>query len=599
MLACFDNTDITCINIGEYTSPSVVGVYTEFGDLFSFSDSKRANIPGVLSHEINSYVSGVPFPIDRSEISVPRCVTDIRITDAMLPDRQMLIRYCESMRPFTLKLSSAPYVVKAFIRDYRIGRRACDVIILTVPSGIGFHKNGTTFTERRLLILADGDAKLSADACSIDVLAGMSRIAFISGQPDECIKNAQYFFDDSPYLDMSDLNAPFKSGFDDLFISYIADDSASEKTLTFDAAVTLASLQTGAGGIISSAFDPFVNMNELRDNVRAFLNLGAYTRARRAIDFFCNAYEINKTFSQVISSDLKQEQKYFSASSPGCAKLISAILDYAETTGDTKFAIQRVRIMREAMYALTKEISLSSLPFSGNEREFYDIMFDIRSPYQGSLDSTLEYASAIMRFDRFCKEHNIVLPHDNGSALRRANELFDSVENNFISQDMVFLCFPERLGAVKPPRFAYGDCEICRMGLSGSYYGVLEKDVNGHYLCPLCLRHSEKNASPQPDQRMQGPHAAAILLSEPLMRRRLGRERCDLILKRALSDVFERYLTINAITAARLLALVKLLDRDNKDAQSALLAMLKENTDGLFSLRRSCSLASHTILALF
>ncbi|MBQ8742069.1 MAG: hypothetical protein IJZ03_01720 [Clostridia bacterium] len=598
ILACFDRADIMSLHVGSYTSPTFLGVHADFGENFQSICSECEENNGVITHEITSYAFGDPFPRDGREIIPPRSAVDIRITDIVSKNKQMLVRYCECMRPFTVKFSIPPYVHKTFINKYRLGKHLCSVAILTLPSGVGFHKNGTSVEERRLLIIVDGEAKLASDARSVDIVSGMSRIAFVSGDPDECVENAAALLDDNYYLDRSLVFAEERNTFDCVFGRFSAKELGKINRLLPCAALTLASLQSDSGGVIGSVFNPFSEMSSLRDTVGAFLKLGAYDRARSAIDFFCRAYDKKGYFPTVISSDFITEQKYFSPSSPGCAKFISAMLDYVEATGDNEFAVKRERYMREAMYSMTKEIALSTLPFSGNEIEFYDCSLSIGSPYQGSLESTLEYASAVMRLDAFCKEHSILMPHDNGSAYRRACEFFASVEENFISEDTVRLAYPGRLDFVKPPRFAYGDCDICRLGLSSVYYGILEKDANYRYLCPRCFKESEKDVYPEVHDFGKGPQAAALLLSDPLMRKRLGKEKCAAILGRALSDVFDLSVEINTLTVARLFALVKKLDPDNIDALNAFRTMLEEDSDIISGVRRDCLLSSNIISAL-
>jgi hypothetical protein len=203
-----------------------------------------------------------------------------------------------------------------------------------------------------------------------------------------------------------------------------------------------------------------------------------------------------------------------------------------------------------------------------------------------------------MRLVGFCKEHGILMPHDNGSAYRRACEFFVSVEEKFISDDTVRLAFPGRLDFVKLPRFAYGDCEICRLGLSSACYGILEKDANYRYLCPKCFKESEKDVYPEVIDFGSGPQAAALLLSDPLMLKRLGNEKSVSILKRALSDVFELSVEINTLTAARLISIVKRLDPDNEHALNALETILEEDSDIISGARRDCTLVSNIICAL-
>ncbi len=526
MLVYGEGPNISEMYAKGYTSPSFLAVNAELGELYAYHDLSRK--PHTSTY-IRRIFSNVFHKLSEGE-RITRTIEDIRMADIMDPCDDIFVRYCESMRPFELKLSVAPYVRKSLLRGYRIGRKSCDILCLVIPKGVSFYKNEATAAETKMLVILDGDAKFNSDGDRIDVFPGSSRIMFVAGDGDGCLKNAVKAIDDGYYFEDNSLIAQEGETFWTKVLS------RTSSGISEDALRLLISLQSREGGVIASHGNPTVRTDGVKDIVRAFLKLGLFDRARNVLEFFCKRFDKDKTFYQVYGTFEGQNERYFSDVSIGGARLISAMLDYAEYTGDVGFIKENFTMLKSAMYAQMKELSRGMMPFSGIESEFSDEILGVGTQFHGSLEASVESASAILRLTEFCYKNSLKLPHDNGSAARRGKEMLQSIEKYFIYRDRVSLNAPERELSIKKPRFVFGDCDICRHSLSYVCYGELERGQNGIYMCPKCYRDNFDVEISTRDEKCFLPQAAAILLSEKIMREYLGEDKVRRLLSAALEE---------------------------------------------------------------
>lgn len=552
MLVYLRGSEISEIYTGGYTSAPFLGVSSDFGELYDHTKSERVSDSATLRHSI---FSRIYHNISRGD-RITKIIEDARIVDLVSYTSDIFIRYCENIRPFALNFSIAPYVRKSLYKGYRIGRKNYDVLCLVLPKGVGFYKNLSTVRETKMLVIADGDAKFTADGNSVDILAGKSRLIFVSGSGEECIKNARVALDDRSYFEGDSEIADESERYVREILSRT--DNEDEK----EALLLLLAHQSREGGVLASHSEMVIRMQSVRQIVGAFLKFGLADRARRVLEFFCNRFKRDKTFYQVYGSFDSQYEEYFSNFSLSCARLMSAMLDFAQYIGSPEFIKENFAMMKSAMYAQLGECSLGMMPFSGSERDISDGILECGVQAHGSLEATIESADAILRFTEFCKENSITIHNDNGSAARRALAMIESSLKYFAHGNRISLNAPERASSVKKPRFIYGDCDMCRLGLSHVYYGELELCGNGIYVCPSCYRQSEDDELDLKGEKCFTPQASAILLSSRRVRELVGDERTREILCCALEERKENRLVRSAACDMTLLSLARELSLD-------------------------------------
>ncbi len=547
MLVYSEGPNISEMYANGYTSPSFLAVNPDFGDLYSYSDTSRKAHTSTHIHRI---FSNVFHKVSEGE-KITRTIEDIRIADIVALQDDIFIRHCESMRPFEFRLSIAPYVRKCLLRDYRIGRKNYDVLSLVIPKGISFYKNESTAIETKMLVIADGDAKLTSNGDQVDIFPGSSRIIFVAGDGDRCLKNALKALEDGSYFEGRSVLSQNSERFWEQLLSQTSDE------ITEEALLLLISHQSSEGGVLTSHGEPIVKTEYVNDTVRAFLKFGLIDCARKVLEFFCRKFDKDKTFYQVYGTFDGQNERYFSDTSLGCASLISAMLDYAEYTGDVCFIKKNFTLVRSAVYAQMKELSLGLMPFSGAESEFSDEILGMGAQFHGSLEASVKTACSVLRLNEFCEKNSLKLPHDNGSTARRAREMLQNIEKHFIYDDKVSLNAPKRQRTVKKPRFAFGDCDVCRRGLSYIYYGELERGENGIYMCPSCYRDNSDAEFSVQDERCFLPQATAILLSEKIIRDYLGEDKVLKLLLTALEERSKNVYVRTSYTDALFLSIVR------------------------------------------
>ncbi len=547
MLLYLQGSEISEIYAGGYTSAPFLGINSDFGELYDHTQSERINSAATLRHSIFSRIYHNFSRGDR----ITKIIEDARMVDLVSCHSDIFIRYCENIRPFSLNFSIAPYVRKSLYKGYRIGRKNYDVLCLVLPKGVGFYKNLSTAKETKMLVIADGDAKLTADGNSVDILAGKSRLIFVSGSGEDCLKNARIALDDGSYFEGSSKIADESESCVSEILSRT--DNEDEK----EALLLLLAHQAREGGVLASHSEMVIRMQSVKQIVGAFLKFGLADRARRALEFFCNRFKKDKTFYQVYGSFDSQYEQYFSNFSLSCARLMSAMLDFAQYIGSPEFIKENFAMMKSAMYAQLGECSLGMMPFSGAERDISDEILGCGVQLHGSLEATVESADAILRFTEFCKENSLVLHNDSGSAERRARAMLESAVGYFAYGSRVSLNAPERESSVKKPRFVYGDCDMCRRSLSNVYYGELELSGQGIYVCPSCYRRSEDDELHLKGEKCFTPQASGVLLSNKRVRELIGDKRAKEILCAALKERRENRLVRSAASDMTLLSLVQ------------------------------------------
>lgn len=561
MLVYTDGSDISEIRAGGYTSPPILGVNADFGEDYVYSERVRKAYTSTYTHKIYSRVFRSFSQSDNEYPRYSRSLCDIRMTDAVSPDKQIFIRHCENIRMFTLNLNLPPYVRRAFIGNYRIGRKNYDVLSLTLPKGVGFYKDMCSVRDVKMLIVADGDARINSDCGSIDILVGSSRIIFAAGDGNECIENLKellldfsFFFGESEHVRASE-------GFwKDIFSRADKDGlihNSKHADMLEKALLTLVSQQSNEGGVIASLTEPVVRTCEVLYHVRAFLRLSMPERAKRVLDFFCKRFRSDGKLYQIYGTFDSQHEKYFSDSSLGSSRFIAAFVEYIKNTGDVGFFEENFSVLKGVMYDMFSELALGMLPFSGVEREISEEILGVGVQYNGSLEATLSASSAVFEFVSLCDEYSFRLPHDNGSAIRRSGEMLDAVFKYFVDENKVSLSAPEREAAIKKPRFIYGECDICRSSLSNVYYGELERSATGVYMCPRCYGRvfefpirpdREKCIVPQAVAVLLSDDRAAFLIEEPMVAR---------MLKEALDERIENMIHRTVRSDLEFLLLVK------------------------------------------
>ncbi len=531
MLVYMNKADILSFHGGGYTTPSFIELMCSFdGEEFECRSARNA-YTSTYVHRL--YECG-GFKTVRK---LNKIIEDARIVDVMHPSSQIFVRYCENILPFRFDMKIPPYVRKVLNQRYKIGRKYYQVLSLVMPAGVSFYKNEVTFSETRMLIVAQGDARFTADGNTIEILPGVSRVIFVSGDGRSCIENAKLALEDPSYFEgrsqiVYDSEEFWKN---EIARSDISDEHKDREMLE-DALLALVSHQSAEGGVIAGPKEPIIRSDSIDDIVSAFLSLGFPDRAKRVLDFFCKRFELYGCFYQIYGTESAvQYERYFSDTALGAAKLITAFINYSDKTGDVGYIKENFSMLKKAMYAQIKELSLGMMPFSGCEIEISDEILGMGVQCHGSLESTVAAYSSVLRFVEFCDKHSLKLQNDNGSSARRADEIISSIKRYFIMGDKVTMNVPVREKNIKKRRFLYGDCDMCRYSLSHVYYGELELGSNGVYMCPKC--HNDNfGSAPFEISTSFTPQASAVLFSEPKMYDALGRKKMLKLLDSAVKE---------------------------------------------------------------
>lgn len=497
------DTEISEIRAGGFTNPPILSLVPDFASEYSHTDVKRDGaryLRDVFSHRYEHTENGEKI----SDIFI-----SARMCDRALP-YGAFVRDVETVRPIEMKISLPPYVRRSFIKNYKIGSKRRDALCLVLPAGVGFYKCETSVRDVKLIIVLGGDAEFSENGETVRLSCGTSRIAFASGEGEECIKNVLRALKEET--------------------SFVKD--AHEETLSEKLLNILLSHQSESGGIIASRSEPIVRMDSVQTLVGALIKHSKYENARKTLEFFCKRFDADGRFYQIYSAENRQSERYFSDVSLGCARLMGAMLDYARASGDNSLIKENIKMMRSAMYMQFDACSDSTMPFSGAETELSDSLVNVRSREYASLEATLSFATATLDFCDYCEENSIKLPHDNGSAKRRAEAILKVLADNFIVDGVPSLSSSE--GKIKLPRFTYGDCDICSRKFSHIYYGELELTERNTYACPRCLCEGDSTPIQDETQRGFSVLAAALLLENERFCEVYGEDRSRELLKRTL-----------------------------------------------------------------
>ncbi len=568
MLAYLKNSDIISFHASGYTSPSFLSL-TYGGEDYNFNSlTVRKNFSATYLHKIffEQRIKREKNPYSRAlELE------DARFLDIIHPEKQIFVRHFESLLPFDLKITVPSYVRASLLHDYSIGHKRCDALCLVLPQGVGFYKNEFTIRESRVLIIADGCAKLGAGGECVHILPGASRLIFVSGSGSECIKNAEYALSDGNYFGgFSKTVSESERFFENSFAGSNIDINSEKGRALEEAALVLVSHQSAEGGVISAFSENIVRADSAHITVSAFLSLGLYDRAKRVLEFFINKFAFHKEFYQIYGTFDGQFERYFSNVSLGCPSLIIAFLDYAEGTGDINAVKDNLKMLKSALHEILVESSYGIMPFSGCEREVESGIIGVGTQYQGSLDGTLLACEAILRFTDFCEKHSLNTLRDNGSIRCRVCEMLENIKKYFLNGNRVAYNMPEREEKIRKPRFAYGNCDICRLLLKIPYYGELERDKNNVYVCPHCYANDEYTDA-FPYEKIFSPQASAIFLASQVGRELLSPDEREKLFKLAFSEREKNTLlrTVSSdadfIEAAEALGFIKEKERLEKD----------------------------------
>ena len=561
LLVYAENADIVSFHGCTYTSPSFIGIRCDFNGEEHKSISIRNAYTSTYVHKLYE-CGGVKTPR-----KLDKRVEDARIIDVMHPKYPVFVRYCENIIPFRMNLMIPSYVRKAVNERYKIDHKYYSVLSLVMPSGVSFYKNGATCSETRMLVIVDGDARFTSDGNAVEILTGASRVIFVAGDGRSCIEHAKFALEDISYFSghpkiVSDSEAFWKNEFSRSNIKYDHRDTE----ILEEALFALVSQQTEEGGVVSGFAEPVIRTDSAEDIVSAFLKVGLYDRAKSVLEFFCKKFALHGEFYQVYGTLDRHFERYFSDSSLGCANLIKAFISYADKTGDNEFVKENFAMLKKAMYLQAKEMAVGMMPFSGCEVEISDEILGPGVQLQGSLESTVAAYSSFVSIIEFCDKHSLKLQNDNGSSARRADELIDSITRYFIKGDKVAFNVPVREKNIKRRRFAYGDCDICRMNLYHVYYGELELAPCGVYMCPKCLSYrSDMEVFDRLPLFL--PQATALLLSERRIADKLGRKTAMKLFEAALSERNTNEFVRTVRSDTYFLEIAKYLDREEYQKQ--------------------------------
>lgn len=374
--------------------------------------------------------------------SSPNSVYDgrIKIVDSLHDG--CLIRYVQSAKPLTFRLSIPSYCHRLWYPRCRINRKSFPSLLLSIPRGTQTPDGFCTLTEHRMLLTLLGECAFSENKEAILVNSGRCAILFVTGKEAELFSQAAKHISAYPFLEK---------------------DTQSTENAAWN---TLCRLTSASGGTLASYEDPRIFLSDMSLVGNAFLQSGAIDRAKDTAHFLLSRLEKHGYLPLVMHAlhpDLGTEET--GNERVHYPEVCHFFLDLAE-----KAEPALANKLKNTVSLLFEKIrSTACFRFSGTEFSMRQGQLSASLQLHGNLVANAQYVHLAKRLGKsklacVCALRNRLRSELSVTSLPKPYSA-DRLKNN-------------RLSSV------YGICPACE---GSPYIGWLIRNDTNAYLCPECL----------------------------------------------------------------------------------------------------------------
>ena len=254
--------------------------------------------------------------------------------------------------------------------------------------------------------------------------------------------------------------------------------------------------QSYDGGLPSSNGLPFGYSRDNYGAGRGLLAIGHYAQARAIIDFknekflrfgsFQNAEAMGDDYPRHPSDNENVEQTSY---------ITLLARDYYEVTGDDLYIKKIFPMLLWTLNTQLPYMKNNMLPFNGDETYIAGMVLPRSCMHHGAAEATLMFITAAEWLYGWAKKNSISDSLEEVyTAAKKAKQAY---KDNFVINGELVANQPNREAIHEMPEYHKG---VCEQGMVEGqlHFTWLQKEKNGHYLCPVCRSRGGYTGEPTP-----------------------------------------------------------------------------------------------------
>ncbi|HOV70141.1 MAG TPA: hypothetical protein PLZ84_07435, partial [Clostridia bacterium] len=368
-----------------------------------------------------------------------------------------------------------------------------DSAMIRLPHGQVIFSNVVSPNEQYLQIALTGNAKIMIENNKLYIKCGKghSDIIFAGGLTyPECKRFINQFKKSSTGEILAARRASWKKTTDRLkpVMDSIPDIPERERIINAidSTAVNIKTQQSDEGGVFAGMFYHLAYVRDEYGVGRCLLALGLHQEARLILEFYLKTFERNGAVHNAQATGVDGFHIYENDNTEIPGYIVMQAMDYYDATGDEQFLTRLVPMLKWAVDAQATQIHKNMLPFSGDETYIAGGIFPRSAVDHGSAEATLIFTHTA-RFLDWLDARNLD-PQWSAYMRMLVKGIKETYKENFISGGRLWTNNPSRFDINILPEFRHGACTLHKCG---GYYGWLEKNKHGAYVCPDCLKYDD------------------------------------------------------------------------------------------------------------
>ena len=258
-----------------------------------------------------------------------------------------------------------------------------------------------------------------------------------------------------------------------------------------DVAVALLSQTSEDGGVLAGPFFHLGYGRDMYGDIRGFLALGLFERARRSIGFHVRNWRAKGFLPNASGMGVPCSHRHECDDAEQTGYALLELHDYALATGDVEFVRGAADFVRWLLDVQERLLVDGMLPFNGDETYIAGGLLPRDCLDHGSMEATALYIAGATRMLALCRGHGLLPEAEirrHEAPLADARSRFNA--NFLLGDGRLRTNAPARLarlGIRNLPEYRHGVCGGCHA------FGDLRRTDDGGYLCPRC--HGRVRAS--------------------------------------------------------------------------------------------------------
>ena len=264
-----------------------------------------------------------------------------------------------------------------------------------------------------------------------------------------------------------------------------------------DVDVLLVAQQSDAGGVLAGHNYHWCGIRDQYGVGRALLFLGEPRRARAIYEYYWSTWQ---RYRVLHNGEGMEPNMFFhihendGVEIPGY--LIMGAFDLLKATHDDGYLEKIFPMLEWAWEIQKKNLVLGMLPFSGDETYVAGGLLPRSALNDGSAEATLLFFESGKQLVDWAEQHHKWPPARVAAARRVLDEVQRNYHENFWRDGRPITNNPARAAAASLPQFRHGVCERCMEEKRFHHLTWNERNVNGRYLCPVCMAMGPYPAAP-------------------------------------------------------------------------------------------------------